>query len=270
MRIRAAAAVLAATAVVAVVGVAGAAEEQRAPASIYAVDDGLCFATQAKPACDPGEAPTLTIQTGETVTWDFAGTVQVHNVASSNYAPNDPGWRKGPPPTYATPLPSNGTFSRRFDAPGTYEFVCQAHAPGMRGTIVVEGEGTVTPTATPTASPTSTPLPTVQPDDHTTTPAPTGGAKDVLAPRLGAVRASAQRRAVRVRFELSEPATVVITARRSRAVIASATVQAAAGARGYTLRSSRLTKGRYTIEARATDAVGNRSPAAISALKVKR
>jgi hypothetical protein len=254
--------------------VAGAASREQAPTTIYAVDSGLCFSTAMKSACDVGEHPTVTIQAGETVTWDFSATTQVHNVASFNDAANDPGWRKGPPASYATALPSAGTYTRTFSAPGTYEFVCQAHSPGMSGTIVVEGEGTVTPTPTPTPTPTVTASPTAVPtapaDDHLTTPAPTGGAKDAVAPRVGSVRTRAARRAVVVRFWLSEPSTVVIAAKRSRTTVATATVQAAAGTRSYTLRSSRLTKGRYTVSLRASDAAGNDSPASTRALRMAR
>ena len=67
-----------------------------------------------------------------------------------------------------------------------------------------------------------------------------------------------------MRFWLSEPATVVITATRrgSKTVLASATVQSPAGTRAVTLRDKRFKRGRYTVELRAVDAMGNRASSA--------
>jgi plastocyanin len=273
----AAAAALAACVAIAVAGVAGVAQGQAAPATIYVSDaNGLCFTTVArKPACAPGEHPEVTIRTGEAVTWDFVGTTQPHNAESKNAVAADPAWEG-----WGITFPATGTHSRRFDTAGVYEFVCLAHA-AMTGTIRVEGEGTATPTptstptqtatATPTPLPTASPAPT--PDDHTSTPKPTGGPKDEVAPQVGGVSTTALKRALRVRFTVSENATVAITARRAGTsnVLTSATVQAPAGTRTYTLRSSRLSaNGTYTVELRATDAAGNRSGAATASLKARR
>jgi P pilus assembly chaperone PapD len=80
------------------------------------------------------------------------------------------------------------------------------------------------------------------------------------------------RRAVRVRFRLSEPATVTVRVKRrgSRKVLKSASVQAPAGTRTVTLRSKRLKKGRYTVDLRARDAFGNRSSLATKRLTLRR
>jgi plastocyanin len=269
---------LAAGAAVAVVGVAGAAEEQRASATIYVSEGaGPCFTTVAgKSACEPGEHARVTIQTGETVTWDFNGATPTHNAKAANEQAADPGWK-----AFSTEYPTTGARSRRFDAPGVYEFVCLAHS-AMKGTITVEGEGTVTPTPTPTATPTETatatptPVPTVSPtatpDDHTSTPKPTGGPKDDVAPQVGGIATSAVTGGVRVRFTVSENATVLIAAKRkgTSKVLTSATVQAPAGERAYVLRTRKLAKATYAIELRATDASGNRSGAATASLKVRR
>ncbi|WP_196807584.1 cupredoxin domain-containing protein [Candidatus Solirubrobacter pratensis] len=280
--LRAAAAVLAAGAAIAIVGVAGAAQEPRASATIYVSEaGGPCFTTVAgKPACDAGEHPRVTIQTGETVTWDFDGVTPTHNVKAANEQAADPGWK-----TFATDYPTTGTRSRTFSAPGVYEFVCLAHS-SMQGTITVEGEGTVTPTPTPTPTPTetatptatATPTPTVSPtatptpDDHTSTPKPTGGPKDEVAPQVTGIATSAVKGGVRVRFTVSENATVTITAKRAGTskVLTAATVQAPAGERAYTLRSSKLAKATYAIDLRATDASGNRSGAAAASRKARR
>src|SRR6185295_19107838 len=106
----AASAALAAGAVVAGVSVAGAAQD----VTVYATEnatDGLkpCFSTVAKPSCTTGERADVTIQTGETVTWDFNGSTPGtlgHNVASSNAVAADPAWEP-----YAGSFRSTGSYS---------------------------------------------------------------------------------------------------------------------------------------------------------------
>jgi plastocyanin len=200
----------------------------------------------------PGE---LTIQTGDTVTWTFEGGF--HNVASTS---TNWDFTSGPPP-------SSNPASYTFTATGVYTFVCQVH-PTMDGTITVQDAPvtptptptqtvTPTPTATATATPTPTPAPTIA--GHITTPAP-GGSTDTVKPTVDKVRLTALRRAIRVRFRLSERATVLVRAKRARKLLKSARVQASAGVRTLTLRSKRLKAGRYTVEIQARDAYGNRSP----------
>ena len=109
--------------------------------------------------------------------------------------------------------------------------------------------------------------------DATTTPSRPlpgrAGIKDAAAPRLA--RASVKRAAggARVRFWLSEPATVEITLRAREA-------HGRAGDRAGPRRHARrapahasLKKGTYTVELRAVDAMGNRAPAATKSVKVK-
>ena len=78
---------------------------------------------------------------------------------------------------------------------------------------------------------------------------------------------TALRRAVRVRFRLSEPATVTVHVKRAGKVVRSARVQARAGTRTLTL--NRFKGGRYTVDLRARDAVGNRSSLAVKRLTVR-
>ena len=96
--------------------------------------------------------------------------------------------------------------------------------------------------------------------------------KDTVAPRLASTSLKGLKGAVQVRFWLSEPATVVISAKRrgSRTVLSSATVHANAGTRSVTLRSKRLKKGTYTVELRAADAMGNRSAVATKTVRLTR
>jgi plastocyanin len=276
----AAATVLAASGLVGVVGVAGAAEDQ-VDAHVYARDNSPnppCFSTvETADTCQSGETASVEIVTGESVTWHFAGGAGgtpglPHNAVDDPVAP-----------TWTVPdtgqLVTSGSFPRIFTQPGVYEFVCQAH-PTMTGTVTVTGEPIETPTPTQTPAPTetaspspqptvsATPTPTPPPSNggHVTTPAPTRGT-DTVDPAVGSVRLTARRRAVRVRFRLSEPATVTIRIKRrgSRKVLKSARVQAAAGTRTVTLRSRKLKKGRYTVDIRARDAGGN-----LSSLTTKR
>ena len=86
---------------------------------------------------------------------------------------------------------------------------------------------------------------------------------------MRSVRLKALRRAVRVRFRLSEPATVTVGIKRAGRVLKAARVQARAGTRTVTLRGTRLRKGRYTVEIRARDAFGNRSRLAKKRLAVR-
>ena len=76
---------------------------------------------------DPAD---VTIKAGETVTW-----------TNNEDVPHDVEKTSGPGPTFSSG-PQGGmmqgdTFAQSFDRPGTYEYVCRVHAPGMAGTIEV-------------------------------------------------------------------------------------------------------------------------------------
>jgi plastocyanin len=76
---------------------------------------------------DPAD---VTIKPGETVTWTNDEGV-AHDVEKTS----------GPGPKFSSG-PEGGmmegdTFAHTFDQPGTYEYVCRVHAPGMAGTIEV-------------------------------------------------------------------------------------------------------------------------------------
>ncbi len=143
----------------------------------------------------------------------------------------------------------------------------------MTGTIEVTGAPVGTPTTTPTTTPTATPTATAttQPSDPgTTTPAPTGGTQDLVKPTLQSLSTTARRRAVTVRFRLSENATVNVRVKRGTRVVKSAVKQLAAGQRSVSLRSSKLRKGRYKVEVRARDASGNVSTLASKSFRIRR
>jgi plastocyanin len=251
----AAATVLAVSGAVAGVGVAGASSAAEDSAENYEIR-GV--------GSNVWVPPNRTIQTGDTVTWIFESGV--HNVQSDS-----PNWSfsSGAPPS-TDPAPYT------FTAPGTYQFTCIVHPDTMTGTVTVQ-DAPVTPTPSPTATttatatatttatavPTTSATPTATPvgDGHVHTPAPRRLAGDTVDPAVSRVRTTGARRAVRVRFTLSEPATVTIRVKRrgSRKVIKSARLQASAGTRTVTLRSGKLRKGRYTVDIQARDAFGNRS-----------
>jgi plastocyanin len=68
---------------------------------------------------------TLTIRTGEAVRW-FNDDAMPHTVTAA-----DRTWD-------SASLPPGGSFERRFDAAGTYSYVCLHHA-SMTATLVVSG-----------------------------------------------------------------------------------------------------------------------------------
>jgi len=275
----AAAAVVAATGMVALVGVAGAAEEGNV--DVFSKDAGTrCFSENAAGACQPGEIATVEIQTGDTVTWNFAGNAEFHNAAvAEDVDVPSPAW-KYPPGAFVNGASDPNRYSSPvFAEEGVYEFLCQAH-PEMRGTITVSGEPVETQTPTPSVDPTATatstpdPTPTTQPgggggDDHTSTPAPTGGA-DAVKPRISRVRATAVRNGANVRFRLSEPATLTVKLKhkgKRGKVLKTVRVHAPAGTRTLRVRGQRLKRGRYVVQLRARDASGNRSSLATSSMR---
>jgi plastocyanin len=66
---------------------------------------------------------TLTVEAGATVTWVWADGAIAHDVAGDGFK---------------SEVMSEGTFSHRFDQPGTYDYVCSLH-PNMTGAIEVTG-----------------------------------------------------------------------------------------------------------------------------------
>jgi plastocyanin len=60
------------------------------------------------------------------VTWDFVSR-QSHAVAVQSG-----------PERFATPARNGAQLTKTFTKPGTYQIVCELHAPGMRMTVVVD------------------------------------------------------------------------------------------------------------------------------------
>jgi len=271
MRVAAALAVVGG--VIAGVGVAGAAETAadetiRAQAAVW-------------------DKPAVSISTGDTVTWNFdSGDGLPHNVAGVSGPPEDPAW----PEVFTLPA-TTGTYSYTFTQPGTYEFVCQVHAGTMKGTVTVTGAPatpTPTPSETPTPTPTATATATVTPPpsvpqptavptaappagDDRVTPAPSrASSSDRTAPAFSQLKLKAVRRGARVRFRLSEPASVTIRFKRGKATKRTVRRALRAGTRTVTVRGSKLVRGRYRVELQARDARGNRSKVVRKNVKVTR
>jgi cytochrome c len=72
--------------------------------------------------------PNVTINTGETVQWTFAGETLPHNVSSTS-----PNWN------FQTPIDTGqAPVEFTFTAPGVYTFLCQVHAGTMTGSVTVQ------------------------------------------------------------------------------------------------------------------------------------
>jgi plastocyanin len=71
------------------------------------------------------DRPTIHLRPGGVLTWRWSSQ-QSHQVMV----------RSGPK-LLRSPAQADGAYSVRLEQPGTYQFVCAIHAPGMRMTAVV-------------------------------------------------------------------------------------------------------------------------------------
>ena len=270
-RIRAAMGLLAVGAVVGYVGVAGAAE-RRAAAN-----------AEIKTTTSNTWAPsTVSVATGDTVTWNFDGSAASHNLKGASGPAEDPAWT-----AVQTDFVSSGQYSYTFTQPGTYAFLCQAH-PAMTGSVTVTGlpvtptpTSSATATATATASPSATPTSTASPQPTTSatpvptasssinTPAPLGASRlDTTAPVISKLKLKALKGGAKVSFSLSEPASVTLRVKRGTKTVGTIRLAERAGSRSVTLR--RMAKGRYSVEIEARDARGNKAAVQRKSVRVKR
>jgi plastocyanin len=118
---------------------------------------------------------SVTIDPGDTVTWQYGGSFS-HTVTSTsaNWSKDDP---LGPPTT---------TFSTSylFDRPGTYTYVCKTHeSTGMTGTVVVRGTTPKPTTTRPTTKPSPTRT-TTSPAVRPTSAAPSASTSTAVPPIL--------------------------------------------------------------------------------------
>ena len=185
---------------------------------------------------------TTTIRAGGTVTWSFAGTTALHNVASrgANWS-----FRNGDPGS-ASP-----SASHTFSAPGTYRFVCEVHATTMFGDVVVTDASGNPPPPPPPPPLSEQPFPN-------DAGAPSGfEVADALAPRLSRLAVRQWHRGARLRFRLDEPAVVAVRVVRASVTVKRTRAMLLRGRRKLTIR--RLPAGAYRLVVSARDLAGNRS-----------
>jgi plastocyanin len=186
--------------------------------------------------------PQTSIKVGETVTWSFAGTSALHNVASSgaNWS-----FRNGNPASGSPPA------SYTFTKPGTYRFICEVHATTMFGDVLVSDASGNPPPPPPPPPLSEQPFP----NDAGTPSA--FEVDDALGPRLSRTWARGRRHAARVGFRLDEPAVVTVRVRRARLTVKRTRGMYLRGRRHLTIK--RLRAGTYRLAIAARDLAGNRS-----------
>jgi amicyanin len=85
---------------------------------------GAAAAAEIRMAAFKFQADSIVIAAGQTVRWANEDAVE-HTVTFDGAEPGSP------------PIPQNGTYSHRFDKPGTYPYHCTPH-PYMKGVVVVK------------------------------------------------------------------------------------------------------------------------------------
>ena len=187
-------------------------------ASITAVD----FAWEA------ASGDTATIAAGGTVTFSYPSGGAPTTWSSPGTSPTSCTQTAGPdtgpvPPLPAGPTGEGWSGTCRFNAPGTYTFMCGMH-PSMTGSVVVEGATTTGTTTTGTTGTTTTGTTTTGTGPAATTPGATttapGSSASRLAPRVSV--AHRQRGAV-LRGTVTTPAgrsRIVVTALVSNRALA--------------------------------------------------
>jgi plastocyanin len=189
---------------------------------------------------------TVTVSVGETVTWDYPSGSSVHNVHFDDGSFNQP-------PQPAPPgVPGVWPVSRKFDTPGEFTYLCDAHAQTMKGKVVVlaagqsgGGGGGGTTDTTPQAGP--------EPDYD--------------SPVVTGLKAKAQRKQLRLTFTIDEIAKMVVRVRRDGKLVLSRKISIGAPGKHVLAVKGTLPKGRLSVSIAFTDDAGNRTA---RTLKTKR
>ena len=107
---------------------------------------------------DPNAYCTTNIIVGDTVTWQRVEGKHDVVECGANWSKwnNQNEICDGADFDSGTLSSSMTTWSRTFDVPGEYWYVCTRHFPDQKGKIVVQGAAAPTPTPTPTEAPTNT------------------------------------------------------------------------------------------------------------------
>jgi plastocyanin len=219
----------------------------RAPGAIVAAD--YAFTNPA------GDGSSVTIAAGETVSFSYPAGANFHNVVFGGSGPT-----ACTPPLPEFPAEPGWQGVCRFNAPGTYEFVCGAH-DFMTGTVVVTGDATPMPTTTATASPSSTPVasttpppmpsatatPTATPvptePPATTNPAPFIPAPSVPAASALKVAATQKGRSVKGSLKIAQASSrLKVDVLRGKSRLASSTKTVKQGTATFALKLKRQAK----------------------------
>jgi plastocyanin len=164
-----------------------------APAFSYGADASFTAVDFAFRANGTAQT-TLTIAPGQSVSFSYPDGKSTHNVDFTSE--KQPACTGLPPIPYPPRLWQDASCT--FDQPGTYTFVCDAHAE-MTGTVIV---------AVPTPSPTATPTATPDPVTPGATPAPTatpGGSQPTgtQPPATLSLKLAGKQKGTRVRGSLT-------------------------------------------------------------------
>jgi plastocyanin len=208
----------------------------------------------------------VSINTGESVTWDFKESS--HNVKGQGGISGNNSF-------------GTGTYTKTFDAAGTFSYYCEAH-PDMKGTVsVAAAPASQGPAPAPAPGAGAGAADGQNPTAAAAAAAPAAwtfpSAEDRLAPAVRSLRATMRRGSGRpvLSLRLSEDATVVVGIRR---VLSARTASAGAktlrfkgkrGANRFSLRAGKLRAGRYRLRLLAIDGSGNESAIRTATLRVR-
>src|SRR4051812_8440541 len=207
-------------------------------------------------------AENVTVNTGESVTWHWAGGT--HNVHFTGAAPTggDIDFQSS----------SGGDKSRAFSKAGTYNYLCEAH-DGMVGSVTVVDAPAGDPAAGGSTGSTGTTSGSTAPTSTGSSAQPVTGSTgtagvDAAAPALRGLSF----RANALRLKLSEAAKLELRYVRTGTkahVVTKRVISGKAGANAISVRRW-LRPGRYRVSILAIDAAGNASRPARIQLTVRR
>jgi plastocyanin len=210
----------------------------------------------------------VSIDVGESVTWNFKEPS--HNVKGQGGISGNNSF-------------GTGTYTKTFDAAGTFSYYCEAH-PDMKGSVTVAAAPAPQgpdPAAAPGAGAGAGATGGESPTAAAAAAAPAAwtfpSSEDRRSPAVRSLRATMRRGAKRpvLSMRLSEDATIVVGIRR---VLSARTASAGAktlrlegrrGANRFSLRAGKLRKGRYRLRLVAIDGSGNESAIRTVTLRVR-
>jgi len=169
---------------------------------------------------------TVTIDAGSTVTFSYPSGGSFHSVEFTDDQPTSCTQTAGPvlgavPPLPTFPAGEGWAGTCRFDTPGSYAFVCQAHS-FMTGDVVVQGTGTGTE-STPTQTETTPTQTETTPTQTETTPTPTETGPAAGPPAPPHISIARKQNGTAVRGSVTPPAgpsTIAVTLLAQKQVVA--------------------------------------------------